>query len=81
MMPAGSNVYFQSPGIASVTRDEAGQLVMVEREGWADSAESANLLDAEIHHLPLTGVPHGCPPGVGVVNDSIEGLCPQPGRS
>jgi hypothetical protein len=51
MMPADSNVYFHTPGIASVTWDEAGQLVMVEWEGWADSAEFAALLDAEVRAL------------------------------
>ena len=51
MMPADSNVYFHIPGIASVTWDEEGQLVMVEWEGWADSAEFAALLDAEIRAL------------------------------
>jgi hypothetical protein len=51
MMPSESNVYFHIPGIASVTWDEAGQLVMVEWEGWADPAEFAALLDAEVRAL------------------------------
>jgi hypothetical protein len=50
-MSADSNVYFHIPGIASVTWDEEGQLVMVEWEGWADSAEFADLLDAEVRAL------------------------------
>ena len=43
--------YFNVPGVASVRWDEAGQLVLVEWEGWANSSEFAALLDGEIEAL------------------------------
>jgi hypothetical protein len=45
------NVFFNAPGVASVRWDEDGQLVLVEWEGWANSAEFAALLDAEVRAL------------------------------
>ena len=51
MMPADRDVYFNAPGTASVSWDPNGKLVFVEWEGWADSAEFAALLDAEIRAL------------------------------
>ena len=51
MSPADSDVYFNAPGIASVRWDPTGRLVLVEWEGWADSAEFAALLDAEVRAL------------------------------
>jgi hypothetical protein len=50
-MPPDSDVYFNVPGTASVRWDRAGKLVLVDWEGWADSAEFARLLDAEIRAL------------------------------
>ena len=51
MNPADGDVYFNTPGVASVKWDQAAQLVMVEWEGWADSSEFEELLDAEIRAL------------------------------
>ena|SRR5438445_6510302 len=51
MTPDERDVYFAAPGIASVKWDASGKLVLVEWEGWADSAEFAALLDAEIRAL------------------------------
>ena len=48
MDPAANIVFFDKPGVASVTWDEAGQLVLVVWQGWADPTEFAALLDAEI---------------------------------
>jgi hypothetical protein len=52
MDPAPRDVYFDVPGVASVRWDEAGQLVLVEWQGWANTAEFAELLEAEL--VPLT---------------------------
>jgi hypothetical protein len=49
-------VYFSTPGVASVRWDEARSAVFVEWEGWANTAEFAALLDAEIQAL----TEHGC---------------------
>lgn len=49
--PDDSDAYFEAPGIASVRWDTSGKLVLVEWEGWADSAEFAALLDAEVRAL------------------------------
>jgi hypothetical protein len=43
--------YFNSPGVASVSWEEGAQLVFVEWHGWANSAEFAALLDAELRAL------------------------------
>jgi hypothetical protein len=43
--------FFHAPGVASVRWDQEGQLVLVEWEGWANSAEFAELLDAEVRAL------------------------------
>jgi hypothetical protein len=52
MNPAGDDLYFfRTPGVASVRWDPEGQLVLVEWEGWANSAEFAELLDAEVRAL------------------------------
>ena len=51
MMPPDSDVYFNAPGTASVRWDPTSKLILVEWEGWADSAEFAALLDAEIRAL------------------------------
>jgi hypothetical protein len=48
MDPASHDVYFDAPGVASVRWDEDGQLVLVEWQGWANAAEFAELLEAEI---------------------------------
>jgi hypothetical protein len=51
MDPADFDVYFSTPGVASVTWDQSDRLVLVEWEGWADSNEFKELLDAEIKGL------------------------------
>ena len=51
MIPAPDGVYFSTPGVASVRWDEDDQLVLVEWDGWANSAEFAALLDAELRAL------------------------------
>src|SRR5258708_35923217 len=51
MNPADGDVYFNTPGVASVKWDQAAQLVMVEWEGLAGSSEFKELLDAEIRAL------------------------------
>ena len=49
MNPAGDDLYFfHTPGVASVRWDQDAQLVLVEWEGWANSSEFAELLDAEV---------------------------------
>jgi hypothetical protein len=48
MSSADHDVYFKTPGVASVTWDQSAQLVMVKWEGWADSTEFKELLEAEI---------------------------------
>ena len=51
MEPHPDGVYFDAPGVASVTWDEDGQLVLVEWKGWANATEFSELLDAEITAL------------------------------
>ncbi|HET6311945.1 MAG TPA: STAS/SEC14 domain-containing protein [Candidatus Nitrosotalea sp.] len=51
MNPADPDVYFNTPGVASVRWDQDAKLVLVEWEGWADSTEFKELLDAEIRAL------------------------------
>jgi hypothetical protein len=51
MMPPVDDYYFNAPGVASVRWEEDVQLVLVEWDGWANSAEFAALLDAEIRAL------------------------------
>jgi hypothetical protein len=48
MDPLAEDVYFDAPGVASVKWDEDGQLVLVEWQGWANSTEFSELLEAEI---------------------------------
>jgi len=51
MNPVADGVYFDAPGVASVRWDEDGQLVLVEWQGWANSSEFSDLLEAEITAL------------------------------
>src|SRR5258708_39959453 len=51
MVPEADDVYFDVPGVASVRWDADGQLVLVEWRGWANAAEFAGLLAAEIAAL------------------------------
>jgi hypothetical protein len=51
MDPHADGVYFDAPGVASVRWDEGGQLVLVEWQGWANSSEFSELLDAEVAAL------------------------------
>ena len=48
MDPAAPDVYFDKPGVASVSWNEDGHFVLVEWRGWADPTEFAALLEAEI---------------------------------
>jgi hypothetical protein len=50
MTPA-DGVYFNAPGTASVKWDATGAMVMVEWEGWANSAEFAAKLEAGVQAL------------------------------
>lgn len=43
--------YFTIPGVASVRWIDAQQLILVEWEGWANSTEFTELLDAEVRAL------------------------------
>ena len=51
MISPADGVYFSTPGVASVRWDDDDQLVLVEWAGWANSAEFAALLDAELRAL------------------------------
>jgi hypothetical protein len=51
MIEPADGVYFSTAGVASVRWDEDDQLVLVEWDGWANSAEFAALLDAELRAL------------------------------
>jgi hypothetical protein len=51
MGQADEDVYFHIPGVAAVRWDPDARLVLVEWEGWADSGEFKELLDAEIKAL------------------------------
>jgi hypothetical protein len=51
MIEPADGVYFSTAGVASVRWDEEDQLVLVEWDGWANSAEFAALLDAELRAL------------------------------
>ena len=48
---ASLNVYFHVPGVARTSWDRTFRLVRVEWEGWANCAEFAALLDAEMRAL------------------------------
>jgi SpoIIAA-like len=50
------NLYFAKAGVATVRWDEDQAFVRVDWEGWANTAEFAALLDAEIKALKE----HGC---------------------
>jgi SpoIIAA-like len=43
--------YFSMPGVATVRWDEPTKTVVVEWDGWANSAEFKGLLDAEVKAL------------------------------
>lgn len=43
--------YFTVPGVASVKWVEAQQMIVVKWEGWANSTEFTELLDAEVRGL------------------------------
>jgi hypothetical protein len=51
MTVAGGDVYFSAPGTASVRWDGGAATVVVEWEGWANSAEFAAMLDAGVKAL------------------------------
>ena len=51
MSAAGGDVYFNAPGTASVKWDGAGATVVVEWEGWANSAEFAAMLESGVRAL------------------------------
>jgi len=53
--PGEGDLYFRSPGVATVTWDESTSTVLVEWEGWADSTEFKTLLGAGMRAL----VDHG----------------------
>ena len=48
---AGDDVYFTVPGIATVRWDGPRSTVVVEWDGWANTAEFKSLLDAEVKAL------------------------------
>lgn len=50
-MSLDGNVYFHVPGVATVRWEHTLRLVLVEWEGWANSAEFVALLDAEVRAL------------------------------
>ena len=50
-MPVDGDLYFHVPGVAKVRWETTFQLVLVEWEGWANSAEFVALLDAEVRAL------------------------------
>jgi hypothetical protein len=54
-MRLDGDVYFQVPGVATVRWERTFQLVFVEWEGWANSAEFVALLDAEVRALSEHG--------------------------
>lgn len=49
------DVYFSVPGVATVRWDAGHRCVLVEWEGWANSAEFSALLDAEVRALQEHG--------------------------
>jgi hypothetical protein len=51
MIQPRDSVYFNAPGVASVSWEEDAKLVFVEWDGWANSTEFAALLDAELRAL------------------------------
>lgn len=51
MTAADGDVYFNAPGTATVRWDGARATVVVEWEGWANSAEFAAMLDAGVRAL------------------------------
>ena len=51
----GDDVYFSVPGVASVRWDDTHATVFVEWEGWANTAEFAAMLEAEIKALKERG--------------------------
>ena len=51
------DTYFHMPGVASVRWDAPNNAVLVEWEGWANTAEFQALLDSEIKALKDHGGP------------------------
>lgn len=51
VLSVSDETYFSVPGVASVRWDEPSSTVMVEWDGWANSAEFTALLDAEVKAL------------------------------
>jgi hypothetical protein len=49
--PLDRDVYFNTPGVASVKWDQGASAVLVEWEGWADSTEFTTLLNAGVQAL------------------------------
>jgi hypothetical protein len=49
--PLDRDVYFNTPGVASVKWDQGASAVHVEWEGWADSTEFTTLLNAGVQAL------------------------------
>jgi hypothetical protein len=49
--PPRGDVYFNTPGVASVKWDRAARTVLVEWEGWADTKEFTTLLTAGVQAL------------------------------
>ena len=54
-MAPGDDVYFSVPGVATVRWDGPRRTVLVEWDGWANSAEFSALLEAEIKALQEHG--------------------------
>jgi hypothetical protein len=50
-LPQHDAVYFNAAGVATVRWDQPTETVMVEWQGWANSAEFSALLDAEVRAL------------------------------
>ena len=50
-MKQGDDVYYATPGVATVRWEEPTQTVVVEWDGWANSSEFKALLDAELKAL------------------------------
>src|SRR5258708_14011147 len=62
MVPEADDVYFDVPGVASVRWDADAQLVLVEWRCWANTAEFAPLLQAQITAFRKHPGKHNLPP-------------------
>lgn len=51
MKQGSDSVYYSVPGVATVRWDEPNATVLVEWDGWANTAEFKALLDAEVRAL------------------------------